>query len=203
MKTRDALRVVAIVLAGLATVGEPNVLADKVKVEEFYGTGFRATSLTRTDEALSDCADTDPSTNVVLRTNTGTVTYTGIMEGIGETLAKVLEDSCVPGQTHTTFRTLDTFDTITVAGRTGGAVVEVVGHGRIVPTGPTTTATLNEIRIRILCGTGDLKGIHAEGTITTSVRPGAQSRAMQVWAHFGHNHDFGFDFLCKDRDSAK
>jgi hypothetical protein len=41
MKTGSALTVVAIALTGLATVGQPNALADRVKVEEFYGTGFR------------------------------------------------------------------------------------------------------------------------------------------------------------------
>jgi hypothetical protein len=158
--------------------------------------GSGAVSITTVAETLSDCGDTDPSTNVVLQTNSGTVNYTGIMEGTGQVLTKQLRDSCVLGQTHTTFRVLETFDSLTVAGTTGGAVVELVGHGRI----PTTGVTLNEVRIRILCGTGELKGIHAEGTLTTSVRPGADSRAMQLWVHFGHNHDVGFDFLCQGLD---
>ena len=200
MKTRIALRVAAIILIGLVTLGQPIASADKVKVEEFYGTGFRVANVTMTRETLSSCDDTDPNTNVVLQTNTGTATYTGIMDGIGQTTAKVIVDSCVPGQTHTTFRAVETFDNLTVAGRTGGAVVEFLGNGRIVPIppGPTTTATLNETRIRILCGTGDLKHVHAEGTLTASVRGGAQSRSMQIWAHFGHNHNVGFDFLCED-----
>jgi hypothetical protein len=200
MKTRSALRVAAIILIGLVTLGQPIASADKVKVEEFYGTGFRVANVTMTRETLATCDDTDPNTNVVLQTNTGTATYTGIMDGIGQTTAKVIVDSCVPGHTHTTFRAVETFDNLTVAGRTGGAVVEFLGNGRIVPIppGPTTTATLNETRIRILCGTGDLKRVHAEGTLTASVRAGSQSRAMQVWAHFGHNHNVGFDFLCQD-----
>ncbi len=202
MRTRSALRVVVIALTGLATVGLPNASADRVNVEEFYGTGFRAVSVTTVVEPLSDCGDGIVDTNgdgvddtrVVLQTNNGTVTYTGIMEGIGQVLTKVVADSCVPGQTHTTFRGLETFDSLTVAGTTGGAVVEIVGNGRI----PTPGVALNETRIRILCGTGELKGIHAEGTLTASVRPGAASRAMQLWVHFGHNHDNGFDFLCQD-----
>jgi hypothetical protein len=200
MKTRSALRVAAIILIGLVTFGQPFASADKVKVEEFYGTGFRVANVTMTRDTLSTCDDTDPNTNVVLQTNTGIATYTGIMDGIGQTTAKVIVDSCVPGQTHTTFRAVETFDNLTVAGRTGGAVVEFLGNGRIVPfpPGATTTATLNETRIRILCGIGDLKHVHAEGTLTASVRPGAQSRAMQIWAHFGHQHNVGFDFLCQD-----
>jgi hypothetical protein len=198
MKTRSALRVAAIILIGLATLGQPIASADKV--EEFYGTGFRVANVTMTRETLATCDDTDPNTNVVLQTNTGEATYTGIMDGIGQTTAKIIVDSCVPGQTHQTFRAVETFDNLTVAGRTGGAVVEFLGNGRIVPIppGPTTTATLNETRIRILCGTGDLKHVHAEGTLTASVRAGAQSRAMQIWAHFGHKHNVGFDFLCQD-----
>ena len=200
MTTRSALRVAAIILIGLVTRGQPIASADQVKVEEFYGTGFRVANVTTTRETLATCDDTDPNTNVVLQTNTGTATYTGIMDGIGQTTAKIIVVSCVPGHTHQTFRTLETFDNLTVAGRTGGAVVEFLGNGRIVPIppGPTTTATLNETRIRILCGTGDLKHVHAEGTLTASVRAGAQSRAMQIWAHFGHNHNVGFDFLCQD-----
>ncbi len=206
MKSRSAVRVAAIILIGLATLGQPIASADKGKVEEFYGTGFRVANVTMTRETLATCDDTDPNTNVVLQTNTGTATYTGIMDGFGQTTAKVIVDSCVPGQTHTTFRAVETFENLTVAGRTGGAVVEFLGNGRIVPIppGPTTTATLNETRIRILCGTGDLKHVHAEGTLTASVRAGAQpgtqiqSRAMQIWAHFGHNHNVGFDFLCQD-----
>jgi hypothetical protein len=186
MKTRGALTVGGIVLASLATVGQPNASADKVKVEEFYGTGLRTTSVATTEEPLSDCGDADATTDVVLRTNTGTVEYTGIMEGIGEALSKAVLDRCVPSQHHTTFRALDTFDSLTVAGRTGGAVVELVGYGRIVPLATPAIAQLNETRIRILCGTGDLKGIHAEGTLTASVRPGAQSRVLQLWVHFGH-----------------
>ena len=102
----------------------------------------------------------------------------------------------MPSQPHNTFRVLDTFESLTVAGRTGGAVVEIIGYGRI----PATGVSVNENTIRILCGTGDLKGVHAEGTLTVSVGPGVDSRAMQLWVHFGHNHDAGFDFLCETLD---
>src|SRR6266850_3997118 len=138
MKTGSALRVAAIILIGLVTLGQPIASADKAKVEEFYGTGFRVANVTMTRETLSTCDDTDLNTNVVLQTNTGTATYTGIMEGIGQTTAKISVDSCVPGQTHTTFRAVETFDRLTVAGRTGGAVVEFLGYGRIVPIPPPT-----------------------------------------------------------------
>lgn len=196
MKTRNALAVVAIALTGLATVSLPNASADKVKVEEFYGIGFRGASVVRSAETISDCGDGDPSTDMLLQTSTGTVTYTGIMEGTGEVLTRGIVDRCVTGHVRTTFRVLDTFESLSVAGRTGAAVVEIVGRG----SAPAPGVALNETRIRILCGTGELRNVHGEGTQTGSASPTGASTGMQLWVHFGHNHDVGFDFLCRDLD---
>jgi len=200
MKTAVALRALAIGLTGLAIVGPPNASADKARVEEFYGAGFRAVSVSSVQQNFSDCGDADPGTNVVISQTTGTVTYTGFMEGTGQVLTTALSNGCVPGQAHLGIRVLDTFESLTVAGRTGGAVVEIVGSGRV----PVTGTQINDNTVRILCGTGELKGIHAEGTLTASIRaeaPGAPRidyRPMQLWVHFGHRHDVGFDFLCQD-----
>jgi len=197
MTTSNVLRVVAIALTALTLVGQRDAAADKTNVEEFYGTGFRAVSgVVAVNETLSDCGDADASSNVILQTTTGSVTYTGILEGTGQLLTKTLINRCVPSQPHNTFRVLDSFESLTVDGRTGGAVVEIVGHGRA----PVTGVNLNESTVRIVCGTGELKGVHAEGTLTTSIGPGADVRAMQLWVHFGHNHDVGFDFLCEALD---
>ena len=200
MKTAVALRALAIGLTGLALLGQPNASADKAKVEEFYGTGFRAVSVLSVQQNLSDCGDADSTTNVVLFNNTGTVTYTGIMEGTGQVRTTTISNGCVPGQAHLGIRVLDTFESLTVAGRTGGAVVEIIGSGRV----PATGIQINDNTVRILCGTGQLKGIHAEGTLTASIRAGAPGvplidyRPVQLWVHFGHRHDVGFDFLCND-----
>jgi len=197
MTTSNVLRVVAIALTALTLVGQRDAAADKTNVEEFYGTGFRAVSgVVAVNETLSDCGDADASSNVILQTTTGSVTYTGILEGTGQLLTKTLINRCVPSQPHNTFRVLDSFESLTVDGRTGGAVVEIVGHGRA----PVTGVNINESTVRIVCGTGELKGVHAEGTLTTSIGPGVDVRAMQVWVHFGHNHDVGFDFLCEALD---
>jgi len=197
MTTSNVLRVVAIALTALTLVGQRDAAADKTNVEEFYGTGFRAVSgVVAVNETLSDCGDADASSNVILQTTTGSVTYTGILEGTGQLLTKTLINRCVPSQPHNTFRVLDSFESLTVDGRTGGAVVEIVGHGRA----PVTGVNINESTVRILCGTGELKGVHAEGTLTTSIGPGVDVRAMQLWVHFGHNHDVGFDFLCEALD---
>jgi len=200
MKTAVALRALAIGLTGLALVGQPNASADKAQVEEFYGTGFREASVLSVQHNLSDCGDADPTTNVVLFNNTGTVTYTGILEGTGQVRTTTISNACVPGQAHLRIRVLDTFESLTLAGRTGGAVVEIIGSGRV----PATGIQINDNTVRILCGTGQLKGIHAEGTLTASIRaeapgvPRIDYRPMQLWVHFGHRHDVGFDFLCQD-----
>ena len=131
MTTSNVLRVVAIALTALTLVGQRDAAADKTNVEEFYGTGFRAVSgVVAVNETLSDCGDADASSNVILQTTTGSVTYTGILEGTGQLLTKTLINRCVPSQPHNTFRVLDSFESLTVDGRTGGAVVEIVGHGR-------------------------------------------------------------------------
>ena len=200
MKTAVALRALAIGLTGLALVGQPYASADKAKVEEFYGTGFRVASVSGVQQNLSDCGDGDTTTNVVLFNNTGTVTYTGFMEGTGQVLTHTISNACVPGQAHFGIRVLDIFESLTVGGRTGGAVVEIVGSGRV----PATGIQINDNTVRILCGTGQLKGVHAEGTLTASIRaetpgvPRIDYRPMQLWVHSGHRHDVGFDFLCQD-----
>ena len=193
MQTTTVLRMAVIALTGLATIGQPQASADKVKVEEFYGTGLRATSVVRVSEPISDCGDTNAATNIVHQTSTGTVTYTGFMAGTGEVVSDGLSDNCA-GQTHNSFRLIDTFESLTVAGRTGGAVVEIVGR----LSSPTPGLTLNESRMRILCGTGELKGVHAEGTVVGTSTSTSAFSAFQVWVHLGHNHDVGFDFLCRD-----
>ena len=199
MQTRTALTAVAIALASSVVIGQPRASADKVDVHEFYGTGLRASTVSSVSETVSDCGDSNAATNISQQTRTGTVTYTGpiqgtsIMLGAGEGVSDGLVDNCT-GQTHNGFRVIDTFESLTVAGRTGGAVVEIVGRG----TSPGPGVVLNEARLRILCGTGELKGVHAEGLVVGSARPSGAASAFQVWVHFGHNHDTGFDFMCRD-----
>jgi hypothetical protein len=195
MSTRSVLRVVAITLTVLATIGHPPASADEAKVEEFSGTGLRATSVDRVPEQVSDCGDTNPATSINAMTSRGSVTYTGFMEGTGEVLSQGLQDNCT-GQIHNGFRVLDTFDHLTVAGRSGGAVVEIVGRGTAVGPG----VVVNESRLRILCGTGELKGVHAEGLVVGSASPTGANSAFRMWVHFGRHLDTGFEFLCRDLD---
>ena len=195
MRTSRALRVAMVVLAGLAVVGQHPASADRPNIEELFGTAFRTPSVVGiSSQVLSDCGDTDTATNVILQTNTGRVTYTGFIEGTGALSTTVLVNNCVAGFGHNTFRVLDTFESVTIAGRTGGAVIEILGRG----TNPATGVVLNDNTVRVLCGTGDLKGIHAEGTLSTSIGPGVAARVLQLWVHFGHHHHVGFDFLCRD-----
>jgi hypothetical protein len=197
MQTRTVLRMVAVAMIGLTVFGQSLASADRDK-EEFYGTGLRSANVTGTTEQVSDCGDSNPATNISHLIRTGQVTYTGpiqgttILEGAGNALSVGLSDNC-QGQTHTGFRVIDTFDTLTVAGRTGGAVVEIVGRG----TSPGPGVVLNESRLRILCGTGELRGIHAEGVVVGSASPTGAASAFQLWVHFDHQHDRGFDFMCE------
>jgi hypothetical protein len=91
---------------------------------------------------------------------------------------------------------LDTFQSVSVAGKTGGAVIEIIGH----QTNPAPNVFFSDNTIRILCGTGELKGIQAEGTLTgTQVTAGTvlNVRPLQLWGHFdppGQAKEF--DFLC-------
>src|SRR5437867_9533968 len=112
------------------------------------------------------------------------------MEGTGRVLTSALANACVPGRAHFGIRVLDICESLTVAGRTGGAVVEIVGSGRV----PATGIQINDNTVRILCGTGQLKGVHAEGTLTASIRAGAPGvpridyRPMQLWVKIGRAH---------------
>lgn len=197
MKTRNALGLAAIGLASLAAVSLPGASAADVKVEEFFGAGSRATSVTRVSEALGDCGDTDPLTNILLATSRGTVTYTGIIEGTGAVLTKTIIDRCVLVRPHGSFRLTDTFGEVTIGGRKGGAVIEVVGDldqsGGVSTTNSTT---------RILCGTGDLEHAHGEGIGAGTSTATSASSTYALWIHFDHDHDAGFDFLCHDLDDA-
>src|SRR3954470_4943685 len=192
MQATSVLRMALIALTGLATIGQPDAWADKVKVAEIYGTGLRAASVKRVSAPISDCGDTDATTNISSNESKGTVTYTGFMEGTGEVLSQGLADNC-SGQNHNTFRVLDKFRSLAVEGRIGGAVVEIVGRGT-----SAGGVTLNESRLRILCGTGELKDVYAEGAVNGSAYTHGASSGFQVWAHFGHKPDFGFDFMCRD-----
>src|SRR5437899_10159472 len=129
MRTKDALRVAVIALAGVAgldVLGQAVASADEV--QEFYGTGFRSPSTVVTStEILSDCGDNNPSTNVFLFTIMGNVTYTGIIQGTGTVLSKELLNNCAPGLSgHGSYRVRDTFQSVSVAGKMPGAVYDLI-----------------------------------------------------------------------------
>ena len=187
-----------LLIAGLGTIGQPKAaLADKQKVEEFFGIGqFPGTRSAPTSEQISDCGDADPNTNLRRFMRTGENTFTGIIEG---STSKVdnrgLTNTCSIGRTHGTFRTLYYFESVTIAGKTGGAVIEHTGPFDITSGVIFTDGT----KFQVLCGTGDLKGIHGEGITTAST---GVANGYALWVHFGHNHDVGYDFLCGDLDDG-
>ena len=180
-----------LLIAGLATISQPKAAsADKVEVEEFFGTAsVTRTTLTTTDTPLSGC--------VVLRTHTAAATWIGIIEGGATSVNTTIRDACVG---HSSSRAIYKFSSATIkpdpsdpsTWKTGGLVIKTIVQAEFPPHGPTPFKT--ESQNRILCGTGDLKNIHGEGV---SMAPPI---GYAVWIHFGHNHDVGFDFLCQDVD---
>jgi hypothetical protein len=101
---------------------------------------------------------------------------------------------------HDGFRARDTFQSVTIAGKTGGAVIEIIGRVSY----PASGVQFNDNTIRVLCGTGELNGIQAEGTLTTTQMTAGgvivlAVRPFQLWGHFdppGQANEF--DFLCRD-----
>ena len=181
--------------AGVSVLGQTGASAAETK--EFYGTGFRNPgNMTTEQDVLSDCGDTDKSTNVVVNTLMGPVAYTGIIQGNGTLLNKQLVNTCAAAAAHANAIVRDTFQSVTVNGRTGGAVIEIIAHAF----NPAPNVLFNDNIIRTLCGTGDLKGIHAEGTVTsTQVTGGVNIRPFQLLGDYdppGQANEF--DFLCSD-----
>ena len=102
-------------------------------------------------------------------------------------------NTCAAAAAHSSAIVRDTFQSVTVNGRTGGAVIEIIAHFN-----PAPNVLFNDNIIRILCGTGELKGIQAEGAVTsTQVTGGVNVRPFQLRGHFdppGQANEF--DFLC-------
>ena len=176
-----------LLLAGLFGVGLFTASADKVKVEEVFGTGaLTQANIGVETDTLSDCGDGDPNTNFRHNTLNRTSSWTGIIEGTATGIEEVLTANCATPSTGVV-RQVAKFKEVTVAGRTGGLALEIIGDG-------TTPPNAANIRLRFLCGSGDLKHVHGEGIF---LRYGT-IRHYAMWIHFGHNHDVGYDFLCED-----
>ena len=187
-----------LLIASLATIGQPKAAsADKLKVTEEFGKGMlNGTRTTLTNEVMSNCGDADPNTNVRLIVRAGANTFTGIIEGSTSKVDnRILSDTCNAGSSYSDYRTLYFFESVTVAGRSGGAVLEHVGAARTI--GGVSSV---DGQLRFLCGTGDLKHIHGVGIAQSTNNLVRHAYTMSV--HFGHEHDNGFGFLCQDLDNG-
>lgn len=161
---------------------------DDERVLEVFGSGLlgRVSRTASTEELVHTCGDTDPDTNVITFVRGGENAFTGIIAG---TTAQVdnrgLLNTCKEGRVHLTFVTTYFFEEATVEGRTGGLVMRQTGifdrdHG----------VGFTDAIFTTLCGTGELEGIHGEGTTT------APPSAYRLHIHFDHDHETGWEFLC-------
>lgn len=184
--------IVATILV-MATIGPSLLVAasdDDDGLVSFSGGGFQVSVRTsRETVTIDDCGDADPLTLVRTQTDLNTRTYSGIIEGTAEAESVAITYiNCTAGLIHANLMQLESFDEVTVAGRTGGAVIERIGT--FESRDGVVIVTINE---RFLCGTGELEGIHGTGILQ---REGDRPRAYLFSGHFGHDHGTGWEHLC-------
>lgn len=187
------LVVSVLLLAALGTSIRPSIASHS---EEISGQG----TLTRVRTAvppivqLSDCGDNADNTFIRSVVRSGTDTLTGIIEGTGSSDNRFINNTCVPALQHGEFRTIVSFNDVTVADRSGGAILEFIGHLQVrtaeVPDADgkklvSVRVTTEAGELRFLCGTGALKGIRGTGiydaTVIPSV-PGIPARDVRGYA---------------------
>ena len=155
--------------------------------EEFVGTGAASASVDRTTETIFDCGDADPNTNVDFVTRPGTFTFTGIIDGAATAVNNALTDTCAEGFTHGTYKVRYLFDEVTIAGRTGGAVLEEWGDFEGGPFGEGILFTFHG-HISFLCGTGELRGIHGETLTEGAATLAGSFTTYALWVHFDNDN---------------
>lgn len=212
MPSFPAMRTVVLLLSALASPITPSIASAG---EEISGQG----TLTRlripgSVVELSDCGDlADNTTFIRSVTRTGTDTFSGFITGISRSVDnRFINNSCIPELQHGAFRTIVSFDDVTVADRRGGAVLEFIGHFQhrtVQVNGFPVAVDTEDGQLRFLCGTGDLKGISGTGIYnatnipsipSTPVVPARDLRAYAISIHFDdrpdapdRSHD-----ICKD-----
>jgi hypothetical protein len=180
-------------------------MAGDMEVISGEGSLTRVRSAPRTVQ-ISDCGDSDPATFIRRFTRAGTDTFTGIIEGTGDSDNKGLVNTCVPALQSGEFRTLVSFTDVAVAGRRGGAILEVIGHFQVrtAEVDGSQVAVTSEVgEVRFLCGTGPLRGIRGTGVYdATSIPsiPGRDSRAYVITIHFDDASDATrlYENMCRD-----
>lgn len=98
-------------------------------------------------------------------------------------------ETCVEGHTQLSFSFTTIFEEVTIAGRTGGAVMEA--HGRC-EAGPERTGVFTcQATLRLVDGTGELEDITGEGVAVITV-PDVGANALGFYyfqVQFGSNDD--------------
>lgn len=198
MKTYRAMVVLCLLLAAVGMSMNPSSASER---EDIFGQGTltRVRIVVPPVVQVSDCGDTDPATFIRSGTRTGTDTFSGIITGTGTVDNRFINNTCVPALQHGEFRTIVSFSDVTVGERTGGAVLEFIGHFQVRATqvagvdGVQVTTEAGELRF--LCGSGALKGISGTGVYSATVIPsvaGLPARDLRAYAisvRFGDPND--------------
>src|SRR2546425_4150151 len=191
---RTLAAMVAFVLS-LAALGPSTSLSIASNSEEISGQGTitRERTLLSRDE-LSNCGDLDTSTFMRSVVRSGTDTFSGIIAGTSSSVDnRFINNTCVPALRHGAFRTIVSFNDVTVADRRGGAILEFIGHFQdraAEVDGFPVSITTEAGEFRFLCGTGALKGIRGTGIYNATVIPSTpvttvrDLRGYAIWIHF-------------------
>ncbi len=198
--TYAAITISILLIASISIASIPGAAGKKAK--EFVGTGFSTSDIDRAAESIFDCgdADEDPDdlTNVDFVTRLGTFTYTGIIVGAATGVNNALTDTCTEGFTHGTYKVRYFFEEVTIAGRTGGAVLEEWGDFEAGVFGEGIVFTFHG-HFSFLCGTGKLKGIHGDALTEGSASLEGSFSSYALWVHFDKDQKDKFNNdLCKD-----
>lgn len=201
-----------LLLAALGTSISPSIAAHS---EEISGQGTLTRARTPVSVVeLSGCGDAADGTFIRSVVRTGSDTFTGIITGTGSVDNRFINNTCVPALQHGEFRTIVSFNDVTVADRSGGAILEFIGHFQVrTAEVPDANGNLVAVRVtteagelRFLCGTGALKGIRGTGiydaTVIPSV-PGIPARDLRGYAisiHFDDASDAThlYEDMCRD-----
>lgn len=141
---------------------------------------------------LSNCGDAAGNTFIRSGARTGSDTLSGIITGTSRSVDnRFIINTCIPELRHGAFRTIVSFDDVTVGDRRGGAVLEFIGHFQprtVEIDGFPVAVDTEDGQIRILCGTGALRGISGTGiynaTNIASIpsTPPVSARDLRVYA---------------------
>jgi len=145
--------VIALALAMLALPMSAVLAKNNLKFIDVAGT------LTITPTAITVPKPAGESGNVVLVVTGNTATWSGGIDGVADASGHFLAHNAGTPDAYTTARNIHTFTNAEVDGKQGGLTIISVG------------SSLAHGQWRIVSGTGELAGIHGQGTWSTIALP--------------------------------